>query len=477
MTISFSTLTVNDLNRVNYSGVLTTDSLLDNSINWNYLNPTRTVLYYTFDMRGFDDTQIKSGDSPIGAFNVTQQNAARAILTYVSSITGVTLQEVANGQNADIHFANTDLNGSTTAGLCDNSYSYEYSNRNIVTRYAADAYVYLDDVEWNDENGTPIAGTQGYETLLHEVGHALGLKHPFESPYALTFNQDNTDNTVMSYHHEGEYKTTFQAYDLAALDWIYGGDGLNNPNVSNVTTAALSPKSTAGNDYLTVTSRADTLKGLAGNDTLDGGAGRDTLIGGDGNDVYIVDNLGDSVIETNLIDTDSVQSSVNYTLPRHVENLTLTGNAKLIGWGNELSNGLIGNSANNTLSGMNGDDTLEGGKGNDILTGGRGADTFVFNLRDYDFKGDFAPRARNLDTITDFVKGTDHIQLSTDFDFSGFASVTGLKSAGAASLIYDTATRALYFDADGAANYYAPTKFVQFTGRLNLDSSDLQFMA
>ena len=65
MTISFSTLTVNDLNRVNYSGVLTTDSLLDNSINWNYLNPTRTVLYYTFDMRGFDDTQIKSGDSPI----------------------------------------------------------------------------------------------------------------------------------------------------------------------------------------------------------------------------------------------------------------------------------------------------------------------------------------------------------------------------------------------------------------------------
>ncbi len=473
MAISFSKLTVSDLKRVNYSGVLTTDSLLDNSINWNYLNPARTVLYYSFDVQHFDDSELFTA---IDAFNLTQQNAARAILAYASSTTGVTLQEVALGQNADIHFANTDLDGSTTAGLCDNSYSYEYSNRNIVTRYAADAYVYLDDVEWNDENGTPIAGTQGYETLLHEVGHALGLKHPFESPYALTFNQDNTDNTVMSYHHEGDYKTTFQAYDLAALDWIYGGDGLGGASHAVVTTAALSPKSTARNDYLTGTSRADTLNGLAGNDTLDGGAGRDTLIGGDGNDVYIVDNSGDKVIETSLIDTDSVQSSVNYTLARHVENLTLTGNAKLIGWGNELSNKLIGNSANNTLSGMNGNDTLEGGKGNDLLTGGRGNDTFVFNLRDYDFKGDFAPRAVNLDTITDFVKGTDHIQLSTDFDFSGFASVTSLKSVGAASLIYDNATRALYFDADGAANYYAPTKFVQFTGRLNLDSGDLQFV-
>jgi len=474
--ISFSKLTVSDLKRVNYSGVLTTDSLLDNSINWNYLNPARTVLYYSFDVQHFDDSELFTA---IDAFNLTQQNAARAILAYASSTTGVTLQEVALGQNADIHFANTDLDGSTTAGLCDNSYSYEYSGRNIVTRYTADAYVYLDDVEWNDENGTPTAGTQGYETLLHEVGHALGLKHPFESPYALPFNQDNTDNTVMSYRHEGDYKTTFQAYDTAALAWIYGGDGLGGANHSVVTTAALSSKSTAGNDYLTGTSRADMLNGLAGSDTLDGGAGRDTLIGGDGNDVYIVDNSGDKVIETSLTDVDSIQSSVSYILPRNVENLTLTGNAKLIGWGkgNELSNGLIGNSANNTLSGMNGNDTLEGGKGNDMLTGGRGADTFVFNLRDYDFKGDFAPRAINLDTITDFVKGTDHIQLSTDFDFSGFASVTGLKSAGAASLIYDTATRALYFDADGAANYYAPTKFVQFTGRLNLDSSDLQFMA
>ena len=477
MAISFSTLTVSDLKRVNYSGVLTTDSLLDDSINWNFLNPARTVLYYTFDMQGFDDTQINLLDSSIAAFNVTQQKAARAILTYASSITGVTLQEVPNGQNADIHFANMDLEGKSTAGLCDNSYSYEYSNRNIVTRYAADAYVYLDDVEWNDENGTPTTGTQGYETLLHEVGHALGLKHPFESPYVLPNNQDNTDNTVMSYNHEGDYKTTFQAYDLAALDWIYSGDGLGGASHSVVTTAALASKSTAGNDYLTGTSRADTLNGLVGNDTLDGGAGRDTLIGGDGNDVYIVDNSGDKVIETSLTGTDSIQSSVSYTLPRNVENLTLTGNAKLIGWGNELANKLIGNSANNTLSGMNGNDTLEGGKGNDMLTGGRGNDTFVFNLRDYDFKGDFAPRAVNLDTVTYFVKGTDYIQLSTDFDFSGFASVTGLKSAGAASLIYDNATRALYFDADGASNYYAPTKFVQFTGRLNLDSSDLQFMA
>ena len=145
--------------------------------------------------------------------------------------------------------------------------------------------------------------------------------------------------------------------------------------------------------------------------------------------------------------------------------------------GNELANVLIGNAMNNTLNGMSGNDTVEGGKGSDKLTGGSGKDTFVFNINDYDFVGDFAPRAVNLDTITDFSKGIDKIQLSPEFALLGFASVNVLKSAVDASLIYDNTTRALYFDVDGSSNFYTPTKFIQFSGRVNLDSSDLQFIS
>jgi len=457
---AITALETTDLKVINYSGDIKIDALLDKSLNWNYLNPTRNVLYYSFDAQNFEDTKMRKVS--VEAFNTAQQEAARAQLQYVTEITGIKFKEVATTSAADIHFANTDLDGKSTAGLCDNSYSYHYI-KNLVTDYTADAYIYLDDVEWGVQNGTPTAGGQGYETLLHEIGHALGLKHPFETPKTLPKADNNTDNTVMSYLHKGDYKTTFQSYDLAALNWLYGTDGLT----------VLPVKATAGHDLFIGTSNADIINTLAGNDTLDGGIGRDTLTGGNGNDIYVVDNSGDKIIETSKTDIDSVQSSVNFTLPKYVENLTLTGKATQA-TGNELANKLVGNELANTLKGMSGNDTLEGGKGNDTLTGGIGEDRFVFNLKDYDFMGDFAPRAKNIDTIVDFAKGTDKIELSAAFAFKGFAIVNNLKQpVGDASLIYDNATHALYFDADAADNHYLPTAFVTFTGKIVLNQNDL----
>ncbi|NJN00722.1 MAG: hypothetical protein HC793_03820 [Aquincola sp.] len=68
---------------------------------------------------------------------------------------------------------------------------------------------------------------------------------------------------------------------------------------------------------------------------------------------------------------DSVNSSVSYTLPPNVENLTLTGTLNLRATGNALSNVLTGNAGNNVLDanapafGAQGADTLRGGAGDD----------------------------------------------------------------------------------------------------------------
>ena len=216
--------TVSDVTSIDYSGDARVDSLLDLGPGWNYLLPTRNTLYYTFDTSA-SASILPEADT--ATFNASQRAATAAILTYVASVTGIGFAEVATGAQADLHFAATDIAGASVAGQTQTSWGYSYSlPGEVLTAYNAEAYIFLDNANWASINTTLAAGSEGYEVLLHEIGHALGLGHPFEGPYALPDAQDNTNNTVMSYTPAGGAKSVFQSYDLLTLQWIYGGDGL-----------------------------------------------------------------------------------------------------------------------------------------------------------------------------------------------------------------------------------------------------------
>jgi Ca2+-binding RTX toxin-like protein len=118
-------------------------------------------------------------------------------------------------------------------------------------------------------------------------------------------------------------------------------------------------------------SLANTLTGNSGVNRLDGRTGADTMIGGAGNDTYVVDNASDVVTEAASGGTDTIESSLNWTLGSEVENLTLTGTANLNGTGNSVANTLRGNA---------GDNVLTGGVGNDSMLGGAGNDTYVVDV-------------------------------------------------------------------------------------------------
>lgn len=115
---------------------------------------------------------------------------------------------------------------------------------------------------------------------------------------------------------------------------------------------------TSRDDLLAGAGGDDTIYGFAGNDYLIGNAGNDSLVGGSGNDTYTTDGF-DTIVETADGGTDTVLSSVTYTLGANLENLRLTGNTSLDGTGNSLRNVLAGNSATNTLDGQGGSDTVD----------------------------------------------------------------------------------------------------------------------
>jgi Ca2+-binding RTX toxin-like protein len=184
-------------------------------------------------------------------------------------------------------------------------------------------------------------------------------------------------------------------------------------NVENLTLTGLTAINGTGNGLDNI------LTGNSSLNTLNGGLGADAMAGGAGNDTYVVDNAGDTVTEALSAGTDTVQSSITFTLGANVENLTLTGAAAINGTGQGLNNTITGNGAANTLMGLGGNDTLNGGLGNDTMEGGLGNDTYVVNS--------------SLDVVTEALsEGTDAVQAGATFTLG--ANVENLTLTGAAAI-------------------------------------------
>ena len=217
------------------TGVRSGDPLIDSLVyvtsgipNWNWLvsNQLLRPIYYTFDLGEYDAAwESYESDSKQIGFNAEQQTFANAAFRYIDEITGLNHVEIADTISADLFLAYTDLADPSTTGLTIGETSYTLlEGSGSVGSIEVKQYLYLDTTPANNVlDLTP--GGYGYETLLHELGHTLGLAHPHED-IALAPNLDISSNTLMSYNQSGGPYSAYREIDLAAINWLYGDDGL-----------------------------------------------------------------------------------------------------------------------------------------------------------------------------------------------------------------------------------------------------------
>jgi hypothetical protein len=208
-------------------------------------------------------------------------------------------------------------------------------------------------------------GSGYYQALMHEIGHALGLKHPFEasSGNAITMDAEHATRiyTIMAYQwdaaHISSWPTVFMdtpmPYDILAAQSMYGA----NPNTN------------AGDTVYTFTQTGtyfQTIYDAGGSNTFAYSGGKDVRI-----DLH--DGAGSYVGAENWLLTATGEKT------EHIPNVwiafgTLISKAQG-GTGNDT---LVANDHGNTLLGGAGNDQLYAGAGSDTLDGGAGFDTVFY---------------------------------------------------------------------------------------------------
>jgi Ca2+-binding RTX toxin-like protein len=410
---------------------------------WGGTIGTGAQLTYSFSTASSVFTYASGSEVPYASLNAAQKVAAVMAMNAITAICGVTFTEVPDTATSagDIRWTQS-LNGALST-----AHAYYPSS------WAGGGDVWIGpDASYTN----PVVGGYSYHTFIHELGHSMGLNHPHQGSPVPELNEDQLKYSVMSYrdnpaastgggYTSNYYPTDYMLNDVLALQYLYGVNTTSNQGDTVYQWDA------ASKVY-------DCIWDVGGNDTIDAS----------NQSVACAVNLNGGTWSTIGATYYNGAGQVNNSLSIAYEVTGVAGVSNVIenAIGSAQADTLIGNSAANRLT---------GGSGADTLTGSGGADTFFF-----------ASIAQGGDTITDFVSGTDRIEVySTNFASLAVGTLVSSRFVsgaapvaldGNAVFLYNSSNGQLSFDSNGTAAG-GTTLLALLSGAASLNAGDIRIVA
>ena len=328
------------------------DTLLDNdasTFHHHYVENDKTFKYlFPQQVLSYFDAEDLNGWSPAGS-------SLETAFEHIISLLG-RLIDVNFVQTADAYQANT-IAVSVNSQISTSGYGF-YPDNSIIYDDFVSSDLFLDDFSANPSIVSP---NYDLEVLVHELGHALGLKHPFshesangiagQGPYLTSSLEENNQWTAMSYEDSSSYySASFRPIDLAALQYMYG----------------VSLSANAGNTTFTFNHYQGTfVYDGQGIDEIDATSATAAAT------IYLTQ--GDWSYMGVKFDLITARNQMTINFNTVIENVKGGGFGDYL-YGNDVDNTMEGNGGSDRIYGYLGNDTISGGQGNDRLYGGEGVD-------------------------------------------------------------------------------------------------------
>ena len=349
--------------------------------------------------------------------NLVQQVAAIKAINEWANVANINFSQVSDSSTnvGDIRFAFTSSSSLT------NWWGYAYYP-NFYYPSGGDIWInykYSSNTEWSP-------GTYNYEALMHEIGHALGLKHPFEDSKILPDEKENRTNTIMSYTDINNIYVSVEKNSNGSSSWFAKSIDPETPMVLDIQAIqymyGANNTYKSGNDIYTFDKKTPFLK------TIWDAGGIDTISITDFSTNCIID-LRPGKYSTIAILSDETSSIKWNKMPPFPT------------YDNTPNLGIAYNCIIENVIGGLGDDLIYGNQADNLIDGGGGINAFIVNDRSSKFSliqnGNRSFLTDKLGSSgTDTLTNINSIQFSdVTLDLSYFIKTSSLSKSQITSLV------------------------------------------